>query len=127
MIPDTPSIERLSGLLTDRTPSYDLEPESTVPTDAVFSILSHRHRRYALAYLLEQDRPVTVESIVSHVVDRTDSTGEGASNRITLRFHHGHFPKLVDAGLIKYDEERRIVAPTDATAALAPHLELASA
>lgn len=122
MIPDTPSIEQLSDLLADRAPSR----EPPVSTDALFSILSHRHRRYALAYLLEREEPVAVETVISHVVDRIDSSEE-TYDRVALRFHHGHLPKLANAGLIEYDRDERIVTPTDSTAAAGPHLELASA
>lgn len=122
MIPDTPSIEQLSELLADRNPSH----EPPVPTDALFSILSHRHRRYALAYLLERNEPVPVEALVSHVANRIDTSGP-VYNQVALRFHHGHFPKLIDAGLIEYDKERLLIAPTNATATAKPHLELASA
>lgn len=127
MIPDTPSIERLSDLLADRTPSPEPETEPPIPSDTVFSVLAHRHRRYALSYLLGRDGPVTVGAIIAHVVGQIESPEEGAYDRISLRFHHSHLPKLADAGLIEYDREEQIVAPTDATATVGPHLRLASA
>jgi hypothetical protein len=121
MIPDTPSIEQLSDLLADRTSTR----EPSVSSDTLFSILSHRHRRYALAYLLEREGPVAVESLVSHVADRIDC--EDGRDRIALQFHHNHLPKLANARLIEYDRNERIVARTDAAAAVSPHLELVAA
>lgn len=129
MVPDTPSIERMSDLLADPvgSTSHGLETEPSVPTDTLFSVLSHRHRRHALSYLLGRDGPVAVEAIVSHVVAQLDRSGEDVHNRVALRFQHNHFPKLAEAGLIEYDRDERIVAPTDTTAAVGPHLALASA
>jgi hypothetical protein len=64
--------------------------------------LADQHRRSILSHLRETDDGVsTANELVAHV---TAQNGRMDEEAVATSFHHTHVPKLVDAGLIAYDE-----------------------
>lgn len=91
-------------------------PAETV--DEAFALLSDRRRRLLIEVMRTYDEAVTLPDAAEEVAIR--ETGHGVTNippeRVTevyLSLYHDHMPRLVDAGLLEYDQERDLVAPDD--------------
>jgi len=86
--------------------------------DAAFTLLSHRRRRAVLYLLLAQDRALTLRDLRNEIIEREHSTEITALDdeqvkQTLLSLHHVHIPKLSEAGIITYDQDRMIVEPTE--------------
>ena len=84
--------------------------------DDVFSLLADRRRRLLLSVMRSYGEAVTLPDAAEEVAAR--ETGHTVRNisaeRVTevyLSLYHDHLPRLVDAGLLEYDQERDLVAP----------------
>lgn len=89
--------------------------ESLSP-DEMFSVLADRRRRVIVASLLAGDNSVPVDSLTADVLVGTEvPTDEAAEmrTRIATELHHVHLPKLEAAGLVEWDRDHEVVAPTD--------------
>lgn len=80
--------------------------------DAIFECLAEATRRDVLDEL--RDRGASSLDELAASVGRDDGSGAG-TERLELALHHRHLPKLVDAGLAKYDPECRVVESTERT------------
>lgn len=97
--------------------------------DVIFDALSDRHRRHVLRSLLEHGQEVRMSELAEDLTGRdtgpsrpevppqaSQNRMEGAEDRVhevTASLYHVHIPKLVDAGVVKYDPDRGIVRPTE--------------
>lgn len=90
--------------------------------DVAFDILADGRRRAVLSYLLKGDDRADLEDLATHV---TSVEPTGGAKRATATLHHLHLPKLADAGLINYDEDRKIATAQDLIRNLEPYLEWA--
>jgi two-component sensor histidine kinase len=85
------------------------------PTDSFLESLASAHRRRMLKILRTADEPVS-EAELATFTARTGSSsaseGTGA-DRVRIEQHHVHLPALVDAGLVDWDRERRLISATD--------------
>lgn len=72
------------------------------------AVLQPRLRQEVLTFLSESaDREHDLRSLVEHLAERR--TGEGRPvdpDRIAIRLHHVHLPKLAEQGLVEFDPER---------------------
>lgn len=93
--------------------------DRTESLDRLLGALADGTRRTAVAYLAEVGRPVSRDNLVAHVVANApgpaggDAPGAGRRERVTAAFHHNHLPRLADAGLVYYDPDEAVVAPTE--------------
>ncbi|QLG50440.1 DUF7344 domain-containing protein [Natrinema halophilum] len=93
--------------------------EDDVSTEALtdaFALLSDRRRRLLLEVMRTYEEELTLPDAAEEVAIR--ETGHTVTNipaeRVTevyLSLYHDHLPRLVDAGLLEYDQERDLVAP----------------
>ncbi len=74
-------------------------------------MLADGNRRRVLSYL--SDAPaddVTFDELCERLSDSAGRgagiTTQGGRDRLALRLHHEHLPKLADAGLVEYDPRR---------------------
>lgn len=84
--------------------------------DGVFSLLADQRRRLLLAVMRSYGEAVTLPDAAEEVAAR--ETGNTVRNisaehvtEVYLSLYHDHLPRLVDAGLLEYDQERDLVAP----------------
>ncbi|WP_336024515.1 DUF7344 domain-containing protein [Halobellus salinisoli] len=88
--------------------------------DEVFRLLSKERRRYALYYLYQQDRPVTIEELAEAVnewetaADDVDAPDERFED-VMLTLNHSHLPEIEAAASIEFDQENGRVRITDAS------------
>ena len=94
-------------------------PTETV--DEAFELLAHRRRRVFLHVMRSYGEAVTLpdaaEAVASQEFGRdvVELSAERVAN-VYLSLYHDHLPRLVDAGLVRYDQDRDLVAPTSAPA-----------
>lgn len=86
--------------------------------DELFHLLQNERRRRALDYLRGKEGPVRMRDIVDHVAAAEHGTSPEAlrSNerkRVHIALYQSHLPKLDQAGVIDYDQDRGIVVRTD--------------
>lgn len=98
-----------------------------VSTDELFDVLARERRRHVLRCLLERAEPVALGELASAVARREAETADEAPplDRVRMSLYHTHLPRLADAGAVKYDAEREVVAP-GRLAPYEPYLDLVS-
>lgn len=89
-------------------------PESPLPKDVVFGLLSVQRRRRILAYLAEHEGEATLSDLAEHVASLENDKPVGAltsaeRKRVYVCFYQSHLPKLADAGVIDYNQARGTV------------------
>ncbi|WP_435158702.1 DUF7344 domain-containing protein [Haladaptatus sp. DFWS20] len=85
-------------------------PDKRCSLDELFKLLADRHRRHILTYLVTHaDQPVPLEALVEHLERHTDTDRE----RLVIRLHHLHLPKLADYGVIEYNSSLQLVSYTE--------------
>ncbi|WP_408959491.1 hypothetical protein [Natrinema sp. 74] len=84
--------------------------------DDAFALLADQRRRLLLEVMRTYEEELTLPDAAEEVAVR--ETGHDVTNisaeRVTevyLSLYHDHLPRLVDAGLLEYDQERDLVAP----------------
>lgn len=93
-----------------------LDPQWPVTADPeVADGLSNARRREALAVLREAAAPLALADLAADLAEREAGPAAGAPNydaiqRRYVMLYHTHVPKLVDAGLVEFDADRRIVS-----------------
>lgn len=109
-------------------PNASLEALSV---DAVFDILANQRRRYVLHCLQRYEDPMAVADIADkiamweHETDITEISEEEVKS-VSTSLDHTHIPKLVDADVVEYDQERDVVALSEDADELIPVLEFAT-
>ena len=87
--------------------------------DVAFDVLADSNRRDILSYFTTGPDQADLQDLVDYV-------GTANENRHTATtLHHLHLPKLAEAGLIRYDHERKMVVARDSIQDLEPYLEWA--
>lgn len=89
-------------------------PETPLPKDVVFGLLSVQRRRRILAYLAEHDGESTLSDLAEHVASLENDKPVAAltsaeRKRVYVCFYQSHLPKLADAGVIDYEQARGTV------------------
>ena len=81
--------------------------------DRCFEALADERRRRVLAALCEADAPMSLTELAVELTQaetgpRGDAGPDPEDRKVQL--YHRHVPKLVDAGLVEFDRDRRTVA-----------------
>jgi hypothetical protein len=117
-------------------PLESLSVSVTIPdpsvADRLLATLSHHRRRATLTALSRTDAPMALDDLATEVARAETSSASAGTDAETVRavrlsLHHAHVPQLADAGLVRYDRERRTVSLTEALGqnerTLVAHLE----
>lgn len=86
--------------------------------DELFETLAHARRRRSLAYLRATESVVAVEELAKHVAAAERTGGETVTptdrKQVLTSLYHVHLPKLIDAGLVTWQDadDRELVAAT---------------
>lgn len=91
--------------------------------DELFHLLQNERRRRALDYLRGKEGSVRMRDIVDHVAAAEhDTTPEALRSderkRVHIALYQSHLPKLDQAGVLEYDQDRGIVTRTERAAEL---------
>lgn len=87
---------------------------TTLDLDTVFEVLSDRRQRYVLYALYRTEGGVMTVDELARRVSRTEDdgrtlVGEQHIERIVDDLRERHLPKLVDAGVVEYDDRSETV------------------
>jgi|GEM_PF-1150343 len=97
-----------------------------VPTDAIGSIPSaptprtaDTRERHLLSYLGVFEYPIELRTLAAHIAAAernvpVDVVDDRVRHGLAVALHHVHLPKLVAAGLVRYDPESRMAVTTGA-------------
>lgn len=107
---------RKNGSTTENEPLNSVE---------VLGLLANEHRLEILRHVTEAVGPVTLDALTDRLAQNY-SHRENATERVRVGLYHVHAPKLADAGLIEFDEDRATVQLAVSATALAPFLDVAS-
>lgn len=113
--------ELILPLVTDRD----------VEADDLFDVLSDARRRFVLACLREYATPMALADVADelatweHDAPITQISEEEVTS-LYLSLYHMHIPKMDDAGIIEYSQERDAVALTEDSEDIASLVDLPS-
>lgn len=98
-------------------PSESFEIADPDALDAIFDVLSNRRRRHVLRCLDEYDDPMALADLADEVAVREHGTAlteisAEEVKRIYVSLYHSHVPRLEDAGVVEYNQDRDLVALT---------------
>jgi len=79
-------------------------------TDTVCSLLGHELRRAVLRCLMAESGPVALDDLSEKLAGADHRTG--ADERLQVRLHHMHLPKLAEENAIAYDRDTAAVSIT---------------
>lgn len=93
----------------DRPPSADDEPGSaddrSSALDDIFGVLADPMRREVIRYCADHaNEPTDLDTVVDYLAEQRRD-GEPDRDRIALRLHHLHLPKLAETGLVEFDPD----------------------
>jgi len=119
--------EHVSDIL-DSDGAPDAEAE-LLSRDMVFDVLKNQRRRYALHYLKSVDGTVQLSDLAEQVAawenDTTvDAISAAERKRVYTALYQSHLPKLDDAGIVDYNQNRGIVELSTAAEQIDPYLEM---
>jgi DNA-binding transcriptional ArsR family regulator len=89
-----------------------------LPTEAIFTTLSNRRRRYTLHYLAQVGDSVTIRDLSEQIaawenrIDRRAVTPK-QRKRVYTALHQTHLPMMDRLGAVAYDRDRGTVATTE--------------
>ncbi|XVH32116.1 DUF7344 domain-containing protein [Haloferacaceae archaeon DSL9] len=89
--------------------------ERTESYDDPLAVLSNRRRRYALRCLCRYQNPLPLADVAEEVAaleydERVAEMSPETLKRVYMSLYHTHLPKMVEANLVEYDQERDSVA-----------------
>ncbi|WP_255171674.1 DUF7344 domain-containing protein [Natrononativus amylolyticus] len=101
--------------ITSVTESSDSERLSK---DVIFELLKNRRRREVLQYLLEAEETVTLGELAEQIAAWENDTDVNALNsdqrkRVYVALYQTHLPKMDDAGIVEYDQDRGLITLAD--------------
>ena len=98
-------------------------------SDAIYESLGNRRRRYAVHFLKQQGRPVTVRELAEQVAawENGKSVAELRSQerkRVYIAFYQSHLASMERDGLVEYDAERGVVELSPGLAEVDVYMEV---
>lgn len=105
------------------------EADSELSRDMVFDVLKNRRRRYTLHYLKQNEESVKLSDLAEQVAAWENDTTINAISaaerkRVYTALYQSHLPKLDDAGIVDYNQNRGLVELTERAGELDVYLEL---
>ncbi|WP_115864127.1 DUF7344 domain-containing protein [Halorussus litoreus] len=103
--------------------------EERLSRDLVFDVLKNRRRRYALHYLRRAEDTVQLSELAEQVAAwendiEVEAISAAERKRVYTALYQSHLPKLDDADIVDYNQNRGIVELSDAADQLDVYLDL---
>ena len=97
--------------------SSEREGEESLSKQTVFDILSNERRRYVLHHLLSKDGEADLRDLSLQVAAwenelEPDDVSRQQRKRVYATLRQTHLPRMAEAGIIEYDEDRSIATVT---------------
>lgn len=105
------------------------DPPAELSKDELFHLLQNQRRRRVLLYLQDTTGEVSMRDIAEQVAAWENDTtvkalGSNERQRVYIALYQSHLPKLDDAGVLTYDQQRGIVARTQLADQLEAYLNV---
>ncbi|ARS91804.1 DUF7344 domain-containing protein [Natrarchaeobaculum aegyptiacum] len=96
----------------------DSDEDDGLSKDVIFELLKNRRRREVLSYLLEADETVTLGELAEQIAAWENDTDVNALSsdqrkRVYVALYQTHLPKMDDAGIVEYDQDRGLISLAD--------------
>lgn len=96
--------------------------------DLVFDLLSNRRRRFVLHYLIQENRPVSIQELSRQLAmwefeAPAEELTDQQEKRIYVALYQTHLPKLEDAGVVDYDSDTGLVEISSQATQLQSYLD----
>ncbi|MCU4924906.1 ArsR family transcriptional regulator [Halobacteria archaeon AArc-dxtr1] len=96
----------------------DSDREKRLSKDVIFELLKNRRRREVLVYLLEAEGTVTLGELAEQIAAWENDTEVNALSsdqrkRVYVALYQTHLPKMDDAGIVEYDQDRGLIELSD--------------
>ncbi|ELY87156.1 DUF7344 domain-containing protein [Natrinema altunense] len=96
----------------------DADEDERLSKDVIFELLKNRRRREVLAYLLDADETVTLGELAEQIAAWENDTEVNALSsdqrkRVYVALYQTHLPKMDDAGIVEYDQDRGLISLAD--------------
>lgn len=107
-----------TSLPDEITSVADSDEEQRLSKDVIFELLKNRRRREVLAYLLEAEETVTLGELAEQIAAWENDTEVSALSsdqrkRVYVALYQTHLPKMDDAGIVEYDQDRGLISLAD--------------
>ena len=94
------------------------DDDGRLSKDVIFELLKNRRRREVLKYLLEAEETVTLGELAEQIAAWENNTEVNALNsdqrkRVYVALYQTHLPKMDDAGIVDYDQDRGLISLAD--------------
>ncbi|OAQ54447.1 hypothetical protein HTG_02545 [Natrinema mahii] len=104
--------------LPDEIASVADDEGERLSKDVIFELLKNRRRREVLTYLLEADETVTLGELAEQIAAWENDTDVNALSsdqrkRVYVALYQTHLPKMDDAGIVEYDQDRGLISLSD--------------
>lgn len=108
--------------------------ESPVPSvqsldaDRVFDLLSNQRRRFVIHCLQKYENPMALADMADKIAVWENDTGISNVSaeevkRVYISLYHTHVPKLADADIVEYSQDRDSVTMTDTADEIQSHVD----
>ncbi|AGB39129.1 DUF7344 domain-containing protein [Natronococcus occultus] len=96
----------------------ETDEDGRLSKDIIFELLKNRRRREVLTYLLEADETVTLGELAEQIAAWENDTDVNALSsdqrkRVYVALYQTHLPKMDDAGIVEYDQDRGLITLAD--------------
>lgn len=103
-------------------------PERELPLDITFEILKNSRRRTVLQYLRNEEDTVTIGELAEHIAAIENDTTVQQLNaqqrkRVYIGLYQCHLPKMDDANVVDFNQDRGLVTVTETASSLYDYLD----
>ena len=115
--------------MSEQVERPDSKTDNGLSKGEIFDVLQNERRRYTLQYLRENDGPVQLGDLASHVAAQeydcpnTEVTS-AQRKRVYTTLQQSHLPRMHESGIIDYDDENGTISQTAHTEELTVYLEI---
>jgi len=114
--PATQSPETPDNPDVDESQEEEDEQSDELPLDVTFEVLKNRRRRLVLEYLRDTEDTVTIGELAEHIAAiENDITVKQLNaqqrKRVYIGLYQCHLPKMDDAGVVDFDQNRGRIEP----------------
>lgn len=119
------SSEEIPDEITETT---DSSTPDQLSKDEIFDLLKNRRRRQILAYLSETDETATLSELAEQIAAWENDIeirelNSAQRKRVYVALYQTHLPKMDDAGVIEYNQDRGLITLLENADLLQEYLE----
>jgi hypothetical protein len=114
---EEPNTDEQATSDASESPENQLPPPSILEIEPVYQALGHSRRRY-LCYTLLEDTEWSLTELATKIAAWEDDVPEHAvteaqREEVYVSLYHAHVPKLVDEGVITFDETTETITTAE--------------